>query len=117
MDLAEPASIRIELVWSPRPGCVHAESLQLAAGSTVSQALSASPRFAQDRAGLEAGGPLSVGVWGRQQALETVLRDRDRVEVYRPLSVDPKEARRLRYRATGRRIVSRHRPLSSKTGG
>jgi len=38
------------------------------------------------------------------------------VEVYRPLSVDPKEARRLRYRATGRRIVSRHRPLSGKTG-
>jgi len=30
--------------------------------------------------------------------LTDVLRDRDRVEVYRPLKVDPKEARRLRYR-------------------
>jgi hypothetical protein len=27
-----------------------------------------------------------------------VLRDRDRVEIYRPLAVDPKEARRLRYK-------------------
>ena len=36
-----------------------------------------------------------------------MLRDRDRVEIYRPLTVDPKEARRLRYRrrdpATGAR--------------
>ena len=29
---------------------------------------------------------------------EHVLADGDRVEVYRPLSVDPKEARRLRYK-------------------
>ncbi|WP_255501170.1 RnfH family protein [Mitsuaria sp. WAJ17] len=116
MDPAEQAMLRIELVWSPRPGCVLAEPLMLAAGSTVSQALAASPRFALDRAGLEAGGPLCVGVWGRQQALETVLRDHDRVEVYRPLTVDPKEARRLRYRATGRRIVSRHRPLGGRSG-
>ena len=40
----------------------------------------------------------AVGVWGRKQALRDALRDRDRVEVYRPLKVDPKEARRLRYR-------------------
>jgi putative ubiquitin-RnfH superfamily antitoxin RatB of RatAB toxin-antitoxin module len=26
------------------------------------------------------------------------LRDRDRVEIYRPLTVDPKQARRLRYK-------------------
>jgi len=30
--------------------------------------------------------------------LEAPLRERDRVEIYRPLQVDPKEARRLRYR-------------------
>jgi putative ubiquitin-RnfH superfamily antitoxin RatB of RatAB toxin-antitoxin module len=47
--------------------------------------------------------------------LETILRDRDRIEVYRPLTVDPKEARRLRYRASGERIVSRHRPLAGKS--
>lgn len=117
MGPAEQATVRIELVWSPRPGCVHMERLLMAAGSTVGQALAASARFMADRAGLEAVGTLSVGVWGRLQPLETPLRAGDRVEVYRALTVDPKEARRLRYRATGRRIVSRHRPLAGKRGG
>ena len=38
------------------------------------------------------------------------LQAGDRIEVYRPLTVDPKEARRLRYEKRGERIVSRHRP-------
>ena len=41
---------------------------------------------------------LSVGVWGRRCALAAGLRDRDRVAIYRPLTVDPKQARRLRYK-------------------
>ena len=39
-----------------------------------------------------------MGVWGRACEPGQVLRDRDRVECYRPLTVDPKEARRLRHR-------------------
>jgi putative ubiquitin-RnfH superfamily antitoxin RatB of RatAB toxin-antitoxin module len=39
-----------------------------------------------------------VGVWGRLQALDTALRPGDRVEVYRPLQVDPMESRRQRER-------------------
>lgn len=116
MAPAELGEIRIELVWSPRTGCVHAERLVLPAGSTLAEALAASSRFAQDRAALETADGLCVGIWGRVQALEASLRDGDRVEVYRALTVDPKEARRLRYRATGRRIVSRHRPLAGKSG-
>jgi hypothetical protein len=58
---------------------------------------------------------LKVGVWGRLRPLDACLRERDRIEVYRPLTVDPKEARRLRYRNRGERIVSRHRPLAGKT--
>lgn len=38
-----------------------------------------------------------VGVWGHLCALDQVLRDLDRIEIYRPLLVDPKEARRQRY--------------------
>jgi len=45
---------------------------------------------------------LKVGIWGRTRSLDTPLRDMDRVEVYRALKVDPKEARRLRY--------GRHKP-------
>ncbi len=37
-----------------------------------------------------------VGVWGRLATLETPLGADDRVEVYRPLTADPKEARRKR---------------------
>jgi putative ubiquitin-RnfH superfamily antitoxin RatB of RatAB toxin-antitoxin module len=35
-------------------------------------------------------------VWGRPVTAETRLRDRDRVEIYRPLIADPKEVRRER---------------------
>ena len=38
----------------------------------------------------------TLGVWGALAAADRLLRDRDRVEVYRPLLVDPKEARRRR---------------------
>ncbi len=37
-----------------------------------------------------------VGIYGRLAPLEATLRDRDRVEILRPLVVDPKEARRRR---------------------
>ena len=39
-----------------------------------------------------------VGVWGVPCGRAQLLREHDRVEVYRPLQVDPKEARRLRYK-------------------
>jgi putative ubiquitin-RnfH superfamily antitoxin RatB of RatAB toxin-antitoxin module len=44
-----------------------------------------------------------VGVFGRQVAPEMPLRDGDRVEIYRPLIADPKEARRKRAGKTQRR--------------
>lgn len=37
-----------------------------------------------------------LGIFGKLVKPETILRDRDRVEIYRPLSVDPKDARRKR---------------------
>jgi hypothetical protein len=48
---------------------------------------------------------LRLGVWGRVQPPDTALREGDRVELYRPLSVDPKEARRLRYKKQQRRCA------------
>ena len=41
---------------------------------------------------------LSVGIWSRPCALDTRLREGDRVEVYRPLEADPKAMRRARAR-------------------
>lgn len=37
-----------------------------------------------------------VGVFGKLCKVDTVLRERDRVEIYRPLIADPKEVRRKR---------------------
>lgn len=39
---------------------------------------------------------MRTGVFGKLKPLDTMLRDRDRIELYRPLIADPKEARRQR---------------------
>ncbi|CAN5201446.1 hypothetical protein BH11PSE10_BH11PSE10_21320 [soil metagenome] len=98
--------LHIELVWSPRAGEVRQQVFMVAPGTTLAEALTSQQVDV---------GAMKVGIWGRIRALETVLHDRDRIEVYRPLTVDPKDARRLRYMARGERIVSRHRPLAGKT--
>ena len=41
----------------------------------------------------------SLGIFGKLVKPETILRDHDRVEIYRPLTVDPKEKRRKRAEA------------------
>ena len=37
-----------------------------------------------------------VGIYAKKKTLDTVLRERDRIEIYRPLVADPKETRRAR---------------------
>ena len=37
-----------------------------------------------------------VGLYGKKKPLDTVLRERERIEIYRPLVADPKESRRRR---------------------
>jgi uncharacterized protein len=88
-------ALAVEVVYCPRPGVVDLISLNLAVGATVADALRGSGVLA--RHGLEADG-LRVGVWCKACDPATPLRDHDRIEVYRPLTVDPKEARRLRYK-------------------
>ena len=105
------AEVRIELVWSPQAGDVRHVWLTIEPGTTIEQALRACAEFTDQLPILHA---LKIGVWGRVRPLDTPLRERDRIEVYRPLTVDPKEARRQRYKDRGERIVSRHRPLAGK---
>lgn len=42
---------------------------------------------------------MRVGVYGKLKGLEDAVRSGDRVEIYRPLKADPKEARRTRAQA------------------
>ncbi len=88
---AKATSIGVELAFSARPGEVQRIALTLPEGTTIAQALAHS--------GLPLPADLRVGVWGRLRELTDTLRDRDRLELYRSLTVDPKEARRLRYRS------------------
>lgn len=37
-----------------------------------------------------------LGIFGKLTKSDTVLRDKDRIEIYRPLIADPKEVRRRR---------------------
>lgn len=93
--------LRVSVAYSPRAGEVDEVSLQLAPGATVADALRGSG-LAGRHPGL-AIDALPVGVWGRFRDRADLLQDGDRVELYRPLQVDPKEARRLRHRARTRR--------------
>jgi putative ubiquitin-RnfH superfamily antitoxin RatB of RatAB toxin-antitoxin module len=42
------------------------------------------------------------GIWGRKVPLSHVLKDGDRLEIYRPLRVDPKLARKQRFKGQGK---------------
>ncbi len=92
--MAAAETIEVEVVYCPAPGAADCTTLRLRAGSTLAEALAASGLAARHALGAD----VTYGVWGRGRPLQAVLRDRDRVEVLRPLTVDPKEARRLRYR-------------------
>lgn len=91
--------LHISVVLSMAPRQCSEVLLDLAEGSNVSQAIQASGVLTGLTA-LEAD-DLTVGVWGRKAPLTQVLRDHDRVELYRPLRVDPKVARRERFRKQG----------------
>jgi len=39
---------------------------------------------------------IAVGIFSKKVSLDDLVKEGDRVEIYRPLKIDPKEARRLR---------------------
>lgn len=69
-------------------------SLKVRAGATVSQAIEQSGILADfpeiDMASAK------VGIFGKQTKLDVELKDKDRIEIYRPLIADPKEVRKKR---------------------
>lgn len=87
------ASISIQVCY-PAPGMPILQDMQVAAGSTLRDAIEMSGLLRQypeiDLA------QCRVGIFGKIKPFDTVLRDRDRVEIYRPLIADPKESRRQR---------------------
>jgi uncharacterized protein len=114
MGPGDVISVQVAVGVAPRE--VRVVSLTLPAGSTVRDAVRASGLL-DTVSGLSedglASGDWTVGVWGRKERPGHELRDRDRVELVRGLQVDPKEARRVRYRAQGEKLPRGvHRPKS-----
>ncbi len=87
--------MRIQVVYALPEAQTIAE-VELGQGARVVDALNA--LHLQERlTGVSLDG-CRVGIWGVPALPETELRDRDRVEIYRELTADPKQARRLRAR-------------------
>ncbi|HSX20006.1 MAG TPA: RnfH family protein [Gammaproteobacteria bacterium] len=61
--------------------------LVLPVNSTLRQAVAAAKIFSEISA------DLPVGIFGKLRSLDNILQDGDRVEIYRPLMIDPKVAR------------------------
>lgn len=86
-------SIRIEVVYAlaERQEIVP---LTLPAGTTVQQAIEQSGLLAKyPEIDLQKN---KLGIFAKLSKPDTVLRDRDRVEIYRPLIADPKAVRKQR---------------------
>lgn len=94
-SLAEP--IRVTVVYA-RPQRQWSQPVQLPSGATVQMAV--------ERSGLLKAIPdlrletIEVGIFHRRCGLDALLRDGDRVEIYRPLQLDPMEARRMRAKSS-----------------
>ena len=87
----DAASLEVEVVYALPERCWSAR-VRLPAPATVAQAIS--------MANLDVPGlvvdPARLAVFGRAVTPDSPLRDGDRVEILRPLLVDPKDARAQR---------------------
>ena len=107
-----PEMAAVVLVWSPAPGEVRELPIAISASTRVADVL------AEHGTALGASAACACGIWGRVVPPEQVLQAGDRLELYRPLTVDPKVARRQRFARQGARttgLFSRQRP-GSKAG-
>lgn len=105
----------ITVCFSPAPRAVYECALSMPEGSTVADALRQACLQLDWPSGWEASQwrTLTPGLWGHKATWETRLRAGDRVELYRPLRVDPKIARRERFNRQGARragLFARKRP-------
>ena len=108
-----PLLVTVVVCLAPRE--TREQALQLPPGSTVSDALEvlvalgvigADMLLPRTPGQAEVGQPfVAVGVWGRVVGHDVLLAHLDRLEIYRPLTVDPKVARRERFSRQGARTT------------
>ena len=102
--------LHLQAAWVDANGQMQERTLQLPAGSTLQQGLAACE--------LQGHSHHACGIWGRTKPLDYVLQDGDRLELYQPLKVDPKIARRERFAQQGARSAGlfASRRANSKAG-
>lgn len=93
----KPEFLRVEVAYIALDRQFLRE-IHLPPGSTVADALLASKVEEECAINLDA---LRVGIWSKAVDRSAMLADGDRVEIYRPLKIDPKEARRARAKQKG----------------
>lgn len=91
----ENESMKVDIYYSPQPRIIERETIDVLEGTLLGEALSA--RLAE----LVASQGLAYAVWARAVGLDYVLQADDRVELLRPLRVDPMTARRERFAKQG----------------
>lgn len=90
--MADPPAIEVEIVYA-LPQAQTVIALSLPSGSTVAQAIALSGIGLRHP---EIGEPVAVGIFGQRVPLSAQPASGDRIEIYRPLTVDPKQLRRVR---------------------
>lgn len=88
--MAEP--VVVEVVYAT-PQRQLLRRVDVPAGASVAAAIAASGLV--DECGLDEEA-IDVGIWSRRVSMDTRVQAGDRIEIYRPLQIDPKQARRQR---------------------
>ena len=100
--------IQITLCWSLAPRHVQEQSLRVPEGCTVKMALDlAVAQWLSSQPSVDATTLSSLqfqqaGIWGQKVPWTQLVQADDRIELYRPLKVDPKVARRQRFKRQGK---------------
>lgn len=101
-------TVQVTLCWSLGPRQVQEFSLAVREGSTVEAALEQGMvHWLQSQGAADASVLTTLkfqqpGIWGRQVPWTHRVQAGDRIELYRPLQVDPKVARRQRFKRQGK---------------
>ncbi len=94
--MTDKSRIAVEIAYA-LPATQTLRKLELDAGATVEEVIRRSGLLEDfPEIDLETN---KVGIFSKLVKLDEVVRDRDRVEIYRPLIADPKEVRRKRAEA------------------
>lgn len=94
MTHLKPQTIIIELTYGTALK-QHIEVVEVPVGTTVGEAIEQSIELKKKFPQMEID-PKQIGIFAKHTSLDTVLEADNRIEIYRPLTIDPKEARKLR---------------------